>query len=203
MSSKPQSLPTSASLILRIQHGDQTAWTRVEALYRPLLRYWCDRQNVANNDADDIIQDVFVAVNRYIADFTAHGDKVCFRPWLKTITRRKIVDFYRRNIKDNPVLLTESAWERRQPIVEAEESLSDAEMEIERETEKQILYRQIFEQIKSEVNANTWEAFLLTTLGGEDSVSVAAKLGMTPANVRKAKSNVTKRIKNEFGNLIQ
>jgi len=202
MSSKPQSLPTSASLILRIQHGDQTAWTRVEALYRPLLRYWCDRQNVDDNDAEDIIQDVLVAVNRYIADFTTHGNKVCFRPWLKMITRRKIVDYYRQN-KENPILLTESAWEMRQPIVEAEELISAAEMKDEMETEKQILYRQIFEQIKSEINVSTWEAFVLTTLEGEDSVTVATKLGMTPANVRKAKSNVTKRIKNEFDNLIQ
>ena len=77
------------------------------------------------------------------------------------------------------------------------------DIEADDETEKQILHRQILEQIRSEINDNTWEAFWLTTVSGENATAVAAKLGMTPANVRQAKRNVKQRIINEFGDLIQ
>lgn len=195
----PQIPSTSSSLVFRIKNGDQAAWVRVESLYHPLLRYWCDLQKVSDNDVDDIVQDVFRTVHRYVTDFIKHKDKICFRPWLRKITQSRIVDFRERN-KDNPIPLSETSLELVRFAFVSKSP--DPKEEVEEETEKQILYRQVLELIKSEVNDNTWEAFWLTTVACEDSETVAQKLGMTAANVRKAKSNIKKRIIVEFEDLI-
>src|SRR5262245_49753731 len=98
---------TSLSLLERVKADDQQAWQRLVGLYAPLVGHWCARWRVTGADADDVVQDVFVAVAAGIESFqrprpeappaatdeTARGT---FRGWLGVITRNKLCDFYRR-----------------------------------------------------------------------------------------------------------
>ncbi len=58
------------------------------------------------------------------------------------------------------------------------------------------------ELVRREFEERTWHAFWQTVAEGRPSADVAADLGVTPAAVRKARSRVLHRLKEEFGDLI-
>jgi hypothetical protein len=89
---------TSVSLLEHIQGGDNQDWQRFVTLYAPLIYRWCQRSGLHRADADDVIQDVFVAVWQHIADFRSGGHRAGgFRAWLNTITHRVVIDHVRRS----------------------------------------------------------------------------------------------------------
>ena len=63
-------METSASLLERLA-GTPTDddWRRLLELYQPLLRAWMTRAGLADCDADDLVQEVLLAVFRGVADF--------------------------------------------------------------------------------------------------------------------------------------
>jgi hypothetical protein len=65
---QPRNL-TSLSLLERVKADDQQAWQRLVGLYSPLVCHWCARWQVTGADADDIVQDVFLAVAAGIEKF--------------------------------------------------------------------------------------------------------------------------------------
>ena len=60
---------TSLSLLERVKADDQQAWQRLVGLYTPLVGHWCARWQVTGADADDVVQDVFLAVAGGIEKF--------------------------------------------------------------------------------------------------------------------------------------
>ena len=65
------------------------------------------------------------------------------------------------------------------------------------------LYRRALELIRSEFEERTWRAFLMVTVEGRLPADAAAALGTTPGAVYIAKSRVLKRLREEFGDLIE
>src|SRR5207237_10210238 len=65
------------------------------------------------------------------------------------------------------------------------------------------LYRRALEQVRGEFEERTWQAFWLTVLEGRSPVAIADELGVSPAAIRMAKSRVLRRLKQEFGDLVQ
>src|SRR6516165_300609 len=60
---------TSLSLLDRVKADDQQAWQHLVGLYTPLVCHWCARWQVTGADADDVVQDVFLAVAAGIEEF--------------------------------------------------------------------------------------------------------------------------------------
>jgi RNA polymerase sigma-70 factor (ECF subfamily) len=65
------------------------------------------------------------------------------------------------------------------------------------------LRRRALELVRSEFEERTWQAFWRTVVEGRSPVDLAAELGVSPAAVRMAKSRVLRRLKEEFGDLVQ
>src|SRR3954467_15472366 len=87
---------TSRSLLERVRADDAAAWDRLVALYAPLVLHWCRRWDLQDQDSADVFQEVFQAVARHIADFRKDNEGDTFRGWLRTITRNKVRDHFRR-----------------------------------------------------------------------------------------------------------
>jgi DNA-directed RNA polymerase specialized sigma24 family protein len=67
---------TSISLLERLRQPDQdAAWTRFVELYRPFLLYWAHKLGARSQDADDLVQDVLVALVKKLPEFSY---PVCF-----------------------------------------------------------------------------------------------------------------------------
>lgn len=105
---KPES--TSLSLLRRLrQPGDDAAWDRMTRLYTPLLYFWLRRAGAQEQDAADVVQDVFVALLAKLPSFDP--DKGGFRSWLRAVTLNKWRD---RRRGRRPELLGWDAVEREQ-----------------------------------------------------------------------------------------
>src|SRR6185503_19253527 len=73
------------------------AWQRLVYLYTPLILRWCRQGGLQEADAEDVGQEVFRAVSRFIAEFRHDRQVDTFRGWLRAITANKVRDFHRHN----------------------------------------------------------------------------------------------------------
>ena len=80
------------ALVRLAQQGDRDAFTGLYERYLPLV-YKRVRYAVPERDVEDVTQDIFMAVLRSLRSFK--GDAL-FSTWLRTLTKRRIADYYRR-----------------------------------------------------------------------------------------------------------
>jgi RNA polymerase sigma-70 factor (ECF subfamily) len=74
--------------------------------------------------------------------------------------------------------------------------------EVDAGVEMDGLRRRALELVRGEFEERTWQMFWQTFIEDRSPVDVAAALGVSPAAVRKAKSRVLHRLKEEFADLI-
>jgi len=189
-------LPTSPTLLQRARANDQEAWERLTRLYAPLIGYWCRQQGVQGTDAEDVCQDVFQALAVGLAGFRRDRPGDTFRGWLRGITRNKVLDYFR----------------RRKHVPEAQGG-TDANRQLQQIPDQQLpegddppellsgLYHRALELVRSEFEERTWQAFWRATVDGQAPADIAADMGVSSAAVRKAKSRVLRRLKEEVGDL--
>jgi RNA polymerase sigma-70 factor (ECF subfamily) len=191
----PQDHPTSLTLLERVRAREEEAWTRLVNLYGPLVMRWCEHWDVRGQDADDVRQDVFLAVAAALDGF--HRDRAgdTFRGWLRVITRNKLHDHFRRRQHQPEAQGGTEAHLQFQQV---------ADRELPDDTEEDLggLYYRALELVRGEFEERTWESFWRVAVEGQAPATVAADLGVTPAAVRKAKSRVLHRLRQEVGDLI-
>ncbi len=186
---------TSLTLLERVRGQDDEAWRRLLHLYGPLVARWCNSSGIRGQDADDVQQEVFQAVAAGLDSFRRDREGDTFRGWLRVITRRKIVDYVRRRARQPEAQGGTDAQRQMQQI---------AEQELPADTEDDLtaLYHRALELVRSEFEDRTWEAFWRAAVDGQAPDLIAADMGVTPAAVRKAKSRVLHRLRQELGDLI-
>jgi RNA polymerase sigma-70 factor (ECF subfamily) len=186
---------TSRTLLERARDRDEDAWRSLVSLYTPLVTNWCANRGVRGADADDLVQQVFQAVARNLDAFRRDRPGDTFRGWLRIITRNKLLDHFRRQ-EHQPEAQGGSEAHRRLQQVAEQELPEDSEDDLSS------LYHRALELVRSEFEPRTWEAFWRVAVEREAPAAVAADLGVTPAAVRKAKSRVVLRLRQELGELI-
>lgn len=186
---------TSSTLLERLRGRDEEAWQRLVRLYAPLVERWCGHAGVRGPDAEDVRQEVFRAVATGLEGFRRDRPDDSFRGWLRGITRHKLLDHFRRR-GSQPEAQGGTDAQRR--------LLGVAEPDLPDDTEADLtgLYHRALGLVRSEFEERSWQAFWRTAVDGQSPADVAAALGITPAAVRKAKSRVLHRLRQELGDLI-
>jgi RNA polymerase sigma-70 factor (ECF subfamily) len=186
---------TSLTLLERVRGRDGEAWRRLVHVYGPLVLRWCNHGGVRGADADDVSQEVFQAVATGLESFRRDRPGDTFRGWLRVITRRKVLDHIRRRDRHPEAQGGTDAHHQMQQI---------AEPDFPDDTEEDLtgLYHRALELVRGEFEDKTWEAFWRVAVVGQSPDLIAADLGITPATVRKAKSRVLHRLRQEVGDLI-
>ena len=194
--SQPEQL-TSLSLLARARANDQDAWTRLAALYRPLVLFWCRRANCPAAEAEDVAQDVFAGVAAGLGGFRRDRPGDSFRGWLRGITRNQVLLYFRRNQgRPQPVGGSDAGGQVR--------NLPDLFVEpADEEAEVSLVYRQAVAQVRGEFEQRTWDIFWRTVIEGLSPAAVAEEMHTTPAAVRQAKSRVLRRLKQEMGEVLE
>jgi RNA polymerase sigma-70 factor (ECF subfamily) len=190
---------TSSSLLERIRNRDQDAWARTIALYRPLVCYWCARGGVVGPDADDVAQEVFQAALTGLDRFRHDRPGDSFRAWLRGITRN-LLRTHRERRGAQPQ--ARGGTEALVRLGEVADRPPPDEDEEDAPSEARALYRRALELVRGEFEDRTWQMFWQTGMEGRAPTDVAAEMGVTPAAVRKAKSRVLHRLKQEVGDLL-
>ena len=190
---------TSRTLLERIKSNDPAAWDRLVTLYGPLVFHWCRKLHLQEQDIGDVFQEVFQAVAAHVAVFRKEAPADTFRGWLRTITRSKIHDHFRRQRRE-PSAVGGTDMQMRLAEVPAVESPAEC-APIDNAAER-TLFAVGLDFIRHEFEERTWQAFWQTAVQGRAASDVAADLHMSPGAVRVAKSRVLHRLRRELGDLL-
>ncbi len=183
---------TPASLLERLHRpGEREAWDRFVELYTPFIFYWARRVGLRDEEASDLVQDVFTVLLARLPEFTYDPSR-SFRAWLRTVTLNTWRERCRRLAAEPresaPVdLTTLSATEA--------ESLWDAE-------QSQHIARRALELMQRDFQPATWKACWETVAQGRPPAEVAAELGLSVGAVYAAKFRVLARLREELVGLI-
>lgn len=185
----------ASSLLLRVRQHEPDAWSRLVRIYGPVVYHWCARAGLRGQEAADIGQEVFRAVADGIANFRRERSGDTFVGWLRSITRFKIADYHRgRNNVPDAVGGTDFQIQ----VAQLEQSPEDVDEQAELNQARSLLFHRALQIIETEFEQRTWQAFWATAVDERPTADVAADLGMTPVAVRKAKSRVLRRLRDEF-----
>lgn len=185
-------METSVTLLGRVMAGDGAAREEFAKRYAQVLRGWCVAWRVPPNDADDLIQETFLAVLAQLTNFRHHG-LGSLRAWMRTIARRT----WSR---------VRAAAERQQNIALLEEfrrsrrSLDKLESEFDNFVIQELIQTSM-QRAQNRVESKTWEAFRLTALEELPGTEVAAQLGMSVTAVYMARCRVQRHIAQELEKL--
>src|SRR5205823_6582483 len=91
-----ESTSTSRSLLQHLHANDQESWDKFVLLYTPLVWHWCRRMNLPVQDSADVFQEIFQSVSAHFASFHRDRPGDTFRGWLRTITKNKVLDHFRK-----------------------------------------------------------------------------------------------------------
>lgn len=202
---------TSTSLILRIQANEAEAWNRFTWLYGPAIYSWCRKYRLQPADAKDVSQEVVTQVLTKIGCYDRMSGS--FRGWLWTITRNKVIDFFRKQSKSPEVVGgTDHAMNIAAHADETlEVELSSNECP-DKEASAESIFHRAIELLRGEFEPGTIQAFIRFAIDGVAAKEVARELswaGSTKKDeakgakrVRMCKVRVRKRLKDEFGDII-
>ncbi|MFG0330751.1 MAG: sigma-70 family RNA polymerase sigma factor [Phycisphaerales bacterium] len=178
---------THVTLLERLGEGsDSPAWDEFYRRYGKLIESFATRQGLQAADAQDVVQDVLVALSRSMRDFEYDPSKGKFRSYLKTITLRAVFRKFRQK-KAAPA----------QGLVAGgvDDALHDEEIDALWETEwRQYHLRQAMRVIDAEFNEQNRTAFRLYVQDGCSAAEVAEALGVSVDQVYQAKSRILKRL---------
>ncbi len=178
---------TSTSLLIRLKHDDADAWERFDSFYLPLVQRWCHRLQLA--DREEIAQQVAERVRAAIGRFERkrHGS---FRAWLRTIVENLLKDHYRSKENIEPTMVDDVLAAVIRPT---EGNLSE---------EKRLLYERAVGIMRRDFCEKWVRCFEGIVIHGLSAREIAEELGMKIDAVRTAKHKILKRLREEFGDLL-
>lgn len=177
----------TSSLLSRARAKDNKAWEQLVDVYGPLVYRWCLRKGLKPEQAEDVGQEVFLAVSRNLANF----QHASFRGWLRTITDRKIIDHWEKN-KDQPIAGGGTVGQQQMNELPAESG------ESEREDDK-ILRSSFLELIRSQFSERDVLAFCRLIIDEKSAAEVAEELKIAPHVVHTIKARILKRMREMAG----
>lgn len=188
-------LTTRCSLLARmVEQADPLAWQRWLDVYEPWLRDWLKRQHFQPVDADDLLQNVLVVVNRKLPTFQHNGRPGAFRTWLRGILLNE-ARLFRRGRSRRPT----------EPLADDLDALEDPNSELTRQWDQehdQQLLQRLLGVIQSDFHANTWELFRQHVLEDRPAAEVAQRCATTTNCVYVARSRVLARLRAEAAEIF-
>jgi len=188
---KPNHELTRASLILRLQDaGDLAAWDEFAAIYGPVVFSVATSRGFQVADAENLVQEVFMAVASSVSDWLQRDDRGSFRAWLLRIARNAAVDMITQRATRTLGRDGSEAQVHLANLPAPSELSSALDLEYERKA-----FQRAAERVRASVAERTWDAFWLTSVEEISVEEAAAKLNTRPGNIYFARSRVMARIK--------
>lgn len=183
---------TPASLLERLRTSfDADAWARFVALYTPLIYSWGRRVGLQDQDAADLVQDVFVTLLQVLPTFT-YDRHQSFRRWLWTVTINKW-----RKERKHPDHRMVTSQDKPEPVATQDDLETAWEAEYQ-----QHLVNQALRLMRADFEEKTWKACWEMVGEGRPAAEVAAELGLTTGAVYAAKFRILKRLRRDLQGLL-
>ena len=191
-------METSVSLLERLRTaGDDSAWRRLDDIYRPLIQRWLRRDPKLGAEADDIVQDVMHVLVRELPGFQRQRNG-SFRRWLRTITGHRVLAHHRARQKGPRAL---GAPMEECPLAQLSDPNSELSLLWDQEHDQHVL-RRLLELVEPQFEACSLTAFRRVVFEQIPPTQVAADLGLSINAVLLAKSRILSRLRQESEGLI-
>jgi RNA polymerase sigma-70 factor (ECF subfamily) len=182
-------------LLVRVKARDGEAWRRLAYLYSPMVYRWARKAGLQAHDAQEVVQNVFLAVASDIDHFRRGRPGDRFRGWLWTIARHKILDQFRERQQRVVAAGGSTAQHRLQQFALPEPDSADEC------SERCRLRHRALAALCDQFDNHAWQAFLRTVVHGDRPVDVASDLGVSVATVDRARIRVLARLRTELEGL--
>lgn len=187
---------TDTTLIGCVQRNDPGAWDVFVDLYGPWIFGWARRLGLGADEAADATQETFISVVSSLERFRRSKPGDSLRAWLWTILSNKVRDQHRRRGGKLPLASDLAAGADLAALIPAE--LPDESSDAGAKSEREALIGRALAQVQSEFTERSWQAFWLVVVDGRSTADAAAELNMKPDAVRKAKSRVLFRLRQQL-----
>jgi len=185
---------TPISLLERLRKPfEPEAWDRFVALYTPLIYTWGRRAGLREEDAADLVQDVFLKLMEVLPTFKYDAHQG-FRRWLRTVTLNTWRDHCKRRgnrrLAGNKAALAEAA------VPDGLEAFWEDEY-------SQHLVSRAIALMQADFRPATWKAFWEQVVVGRPARAVASELGLSPGAAYAAKFRVLDRLRGELAEMLE
>ena len=185
-------MDTPVSLLDRLRRPlAQEDWARFAELYTPLIYSWARRAGLPEQDAADLVQDVFVTLLQKLPEF-AYDRHQSFRAWLRAVTLNR----WRDNCRRRPATpLAGNGALAAVPGSDGLDAFWDAEYH-------RHLVGRALKVMQAEFEPATWKACWECVACGRSAAEVAALLGISENAVYIARCRVLRRLRRELAGLM-
>jgi RNA polymerase sigma factor (sigma-70 family) len=193
-------IPTQQSLLSRLRNwDDQASWKAFFDTYWKLIYGVARKSGLTDAEAQDVVQETIISVAKQIPQFRYDPALGSFKGWLKQITRRRIMDHFRKKLYESngqrlprEQLLSTALWES-QPDAFA----SRLEQVWDEEWTK-TLVEAALERIKGKVSLQHFQIFYLHVYKKLPARHVAQRLDVKLAEIYFAKYKVSRLLQREI-----
>jgi len=188
---------TCQSLLDRLAGKSGDAWQEFLRIYGGAVYDYCRNRGLQDADADDVCQEVLVAVEKHLKAGRHDPAKGKFRGWMFRVARNIAIDYVQAKSKQVAGSGDTKVAQVLAEIPEAAEAQSGAfQLEYRRH-----LFHWAVAQVKPCVSESTWLSFWRTAIEGQSSDQVAGDLQMKTGAVYTAKCRVIARLRDVISEL--
>lgn len=200
-------VPTRQSLLLRLKDWtDDQAWREFFNIYWRLIYTTATRAGLRDAEAQDVVQETLVAVNRAMPNFRYDAEVGSFKAWLRRVTSRKVLDHLDRVRRKDVTPAASRRGEDREETA-AVERIPDPGSEdwnaVWEEDWRRNLFEAAVERVKRRVTPKTFQLFELRVLQERPVSEITRTFKVSIGEVYLAKHRVGKLIKEEVRRLNQ
>ncbi len=189
---------TRESLLVQVQDpANRDAWELFAQIYRPVIFRIALARGLQHADAQDLSQQVLMAVAGAIGDWEKRDETTRFRHWLSRVTKNAILNALMRLPMDQAVGGSSVDELLREAVDRDGATSALIETEYRRE-----LYLRAAEMVKVEFRPDSWQAFEMSVAGDLATEKVAAELGKSIGAIYTARSRIMFRLREVISELM-
>ncbi len=187
-------IPTRSSLLDRVRDpADSQAWEDFHTTYQGLIRRLALKAGLTEAEADDVVQDVLIGVNRNLEGFEYERGRCSFKHWLTRMVRWRISDRRAMRIPNAEPLREPTQCEASASagVPPAPEASACPEVDgISEEEWQRARIELATRRIRRAVSSRQFQIFYLRVLRGLPVAEVCRQLNVNAAQVYLAKLRV-------------
>jgi len=188
---------TRDSLLVQVRNpADRDAWELFAQIYRPVIIRTAVARGLQHADAQDLSQQVLLAVANAIGRWEKRDESTRFRHWLSRVTKNAILNALTRRAKDQAIGGA-SVEELLQEVVEQDQSMATL---IDQEYRRE-LYLRAARVVRVEFRPESWQAFEMTVGQGIAIEEAAVAIGKSVGAVYTARSRIMFRLREVISQL--
>jgi RNA polymerase sigma-70 factor (ECF subfamily) len=196
-------LPTRWSLLSRLKDwDDQDSWRKFFDAYWQLIYNTGVRAGLTHNEAEDVVQEVVIAVAKKMSEFNTDPAAGSFKAWLLTLTQWRIKDQFRKRARQHDLRADSRKDPAQTATIERVPDPAIGELQAEWDGEwRRHLVQTALERVKKQAKPEMYQVFDFMVNKQWSALTVARRLQISLARVYYARCKVAALLKREIKRL--